>query len=60
VGLDTTRSLVYSKRLVATIGLEDFIIVDTDDALLVLPKSRAQDVSALVKELRARGLERYL
>ncbi|HHX65266.1 MAG TPA: mannose-1-phosphate guanylyltransferase [Chloroflexi bacterium] len=60
VGVDTLGSLIYSNRLVATIGLEDFVIVDTDDALLVLPKDRAQDVSTLVKELRERGLENYL
>jgi len=36
------------------------VIVDTPDALLVLTQERAQDVSALVKELRRRGLEQYL
>jgi mannose-1-phosphate guanylyltransferase len=61
IGLNTTNSVIYSAgRLVATIGLEEMIVVDTGDAVLVLPKSRAQDVSALVKELRARGLDRYL
>jgi mannose-1-phosphate guanylyltransferase len=61
LGLDTSGSLIYSAgRLIATVGLKDMIVVDTGDALLVLPKSRAQDVSALVKELRARGLKRYL
>ena len=56
VALDTHNSLVYSEgRLVATIGLNDMIVVDTGDAVLVLPRSRAQEVSALVKELRARG-----
>ena len=61
VGLDTTNSLVYGRgKLVATIGLHNMIIVDTGDALLVLPRDRAQDVGALVKELRARGLDRYL
>jgi len=61
IGLDTAGSLIYSEgRLVATIGINDLIVVDTGDVLLVLPKSRAQDVSALVKELRARGLRRYL
>jgi len=36
------------------------IVVDTGDAVLVLPKSRAQEVGALVKALRERGLEGYL
>jgi mannose-1-phosphate guanylyltransferase len=61
VGLDTVNSLIYSEgRLVATIGLEEMIVVDTGDALLVLPKSRAQDVGALVKRLRAKGFTGYL
>ena len=61
LGIDTSGSLIYSdKKLVATVGLADMIVVDTGDALLVVPKSRAQEVSALVKELRARGLEEYL
>lgn len=61
LALDTQHSLVYSsKKLVATIGLEEMIIIETDDALLVLPRSRSQDVSALVKELQARGLDELL
>lgn len=57
VGLDTRRSLIRSEgRLVAAIGCDEMIIIDTADALLVLPKSRAQDVAALVRLLRARGL----
>lgn len=61
VALDTRNSLVYSgKKLVATIGLEEMIIIETDDALLVLPRNRSQDVSALVKELQARGFDGLL
>lgn len=61
IGLDTRDSLVYSRgKLVTTIGLHDMIVVDTGDALLVMPKDRAQDVAALVRELRARGLDQYL
>jgi mannose-1-phosphate guanylyltransferase/mannose-6-phosphate isomerase len=40
------------KRLVSAIGLDELVIVDTDDALLVLPKSRAQDIRRIVKRLR--------
>lgn len=41
------------KRLVSAIGLDDIVIVDTDDALLVLPKERAQDIRRIVKRLQA-------
>ena len=55
IGLDTRGTLVYSdsKRLIATIGLENFVVVDTDDALLIAPRDRAQDVKRIVDELRA-------
>ena len=51
---DSTNLYVHSERaLVATIGVNNLVIVDTPDALLVADKSRAQDVSTLVKKLRA-------
>lgn len=54
VGLDTRRSLVYSNaRVVATIGVEDMLIVDTQDVLLICPRNRAQDVKAMVAQLKA-------
>ncbi len=40
------------KRLVSAIGVDDLVIVDTDDALLVLPRSRAQDIRRIVKRLQ--------
>lgn len=59
--IDTHDSLVLgSHRIVATIGLEDMIIVDTEDALLVCPRSRAQDVKLVVEALRRSGKTRYL
>jgi mannose-1-phosphate guanylyltransferase len=61
VGLDTRGSLVLTGgRLVTAIGCEDLIIIDTEDALLVLPKERAQDVAELVRTLRARGFGEHL
>ncbi|HLF91272.1 MAG TPA: sugar phosphate nucleotidyltransferase [Anaerolineales bacterium] len=58
---DTRNSLIFSpKRLVATIGLEDVVIVDTDDVLLVCPRSRAQDVKKLVDILKTNGEAGYL
>jgi len=61
VGLATRDSFVYStRRLVATIGLKDMVIVDTDDALLICPKDRAQDVRNLVDRLRQTDRGDYL
>lgn len=59
--IETHDSMVFgSRRLVAAIGLEDMIIVDTEDALLVCPRSRAQDVKLVVEALRRSGKTRYL
>lgn len=56
MGLDTHNTLVFGgERLITTIGLRDMVIVDTPDALLVCPRSRAQDVKAIVTRLRAQG-----
>ena len=59
--VDTRHSLIFGdRRLVAAIGLQDMIIVDTEDALLVCPRSRAQDVKLVVETLRRLGKTRYL
>jgi mannose-1-phosphate guanylyltransferase len=59
--LDTHNTLVHSpQKLVATIGLRDLIIVETEDALLVCPQDRSQDVRKIVELLRARGREDLL
>jgi mannose-1-phosphate guanylyltransferase len=61
VTLDTKNSLIYtSKRLVTTAGVEDLIIVDTEDALLVCPRDRAESVRQIVDWLKQAGLSDYL
>ncbi|MBU1119479.1 hypothetical protein KKH43_06380 [Patescibacteria group bacterium] len=62
VSVDTSGSYVSAPKgkLIATIGVDDLIIVDTPDALLVCPKSRAQDVKKVVEELKNRGEEDYI
>jgi mannose-1-phosphate guanylyltransferase len=59
--VDTRGSMILGqRRLVATIGLEDMIIIDTEDAILVCPRSRAQDVRKVVEALRRARKTRYL
>jgi len=59
--VDTTGSLIFGdRRLIAAIGVEDMIIVDTEDALLVVPRSRAQDVRKVVEALKRARKTRYL
>ncbi|GIL24939.1 mannose-1-phosphate guanylyltransferase [Actinocatenispora comari] len=44
-----------SGRLVAALGVHDLVVVDTNDAVLVCPRNRAQDVKKLVDRLKERG-----
>jgi mannose-1-phosphate guanylyltransferase len=61
VGVDTTGSLIRGeKRLIATIGLKDIVIVDTDNALLVCARDRAQDVKMIVEQLQKERRTEYL
>ncbi len=43
------------KRVYALVGVSDLVVVETDDALLVIPRDKAQDVRAVVDALKARG-----
>jgi len=47
-------------RVVAALGLTDVVIVDTPDALLVMPKDRAQDVKKVVQAVRTSGDDRHI
>ena len=57
VSIDTSGTFVYSDsdRLIATIGAEDLIIVDTRDALMIIPRRRAQDIKRLLSAIREHG-----
>lgn len=60
VALDTRDSLMMSHgRLLAVIGLDDVIVVETADAVLVAAKDRTQDVKKLVEGLRAQDREQH-
>jgi mannose-1-phosphate guanylyltransferase len=48
------------SRPVALVGVEDLVVVDSDDAVLVVSKERAQDVRKAVEELKRRGREDLL
>jgi mannose-1-phosphate guanylyltransferase len=53
IGLGTRNTLVYStSKPIATIGLEDMVIVETEDVILVCPRSRAADVKKMVEHLQ--------
>uniref|UniRef100_A0A7C2BEC4 mannose-1-phosphate guanylyltransferase n=1 Tax=Thermomicrobium roseum TaxID=500 RepID=A0A7C2BEC4_THERO len=61
LGLDTRATLIYGgRRLVVTLGVEDLVVVDTDDVLLVAHRSRAQDVREIVRQLERLGRQDLL
>ena len=58
---DSQGNVVYSRRkLCVLLGVDDLIVVDTDDALLVCPIGRAQDVGRILEVMRQKGMEEYL
>jgi len=61
VDIDTQGSVVYAGgKMVTTIGVSNLVIVETDNALLVCDKSRAQEVKKLVEQFEKSGQEEYL
>jgi mannose-1-phosphate guanylyltransferase len=59
--LDARRCLIYSpRRMAAVVGLDDIIVVDTEDALLICRKERDQAVKDIIESLRKRGGKKYL
>lgn len=59
--LDTRDCIVYgTDKMVATIGVSDLIVVQTEDAVLICPKDRAQDVKTVVETLKEQGRDQYL
>jgi mannose-1-phosphate guanylyltransferase len=52
VAIDARNNYVYSpKKLVALVGVEDLVVVETDDAILITTRERSQDVRRVVSEL---------
>ena len=57
---DVHNSLIRSEhRLVAGVGLQDILVVETADAVLVAPMDRAQDVKKIVPLLKANDKDEY-
>ncbi len=56
VAVDAERNLVHAPgKVVALVGVDDLIVVDSGDALLVVCRDRAEDVKKVVEELTRRG-----
>lgn len=63
LAIDTHNSLVYSndnQRLIVTIGVDDMVLVDTEDVLLVCKSDQAQKVRDVVEHLKKHHQEKYI
>lgn len=61
VNIDTTNSVVYSSgRLVTTLGVDNIVVVETEDGIMVCSKDRVQDVKKIVDKLKEDGKNQYL
>ncbi|MGH9744458.1 MAG: mannose-1-phosphate guanylyltransferase [Candidatus Acidiferrum sp.] len=61
LSLDACGNFLYSpSKFVAAIGVRDLVVVETPDALLIVPRDRAQDVAKIVKSLEERKLTKLL
>lgn len=56
IALDTTSSYIRGgKRTIATIGLDNIVVVDSDDSLLIAAKGKIQDVKKVAELIKARN-----
>jgi mannose-1-phosphate guanylyltransferase/mannose-6-phosphate isomerase len=55
IAIDSRNTYAHGRRLVALVGVDDLVVVETDDAVLVAHKGRVQQVKDVVARLRSDG-----
>lgn len=61
ISIETKNCIIEANnKLIATLGVDNLIIVDTEDVTLICSKDRAQEVKSILQELRNKKLEQYL
>ena len=63
IDIDVKDSLIYSTKdgkIVAAIGIESLVVVDTQDALLICSKEKTHEVKKIIERLKEEGQESYL
>ena len=60
--IDATNNMVHTnnKKLVLLQGLDDFIVVDTEDVLLICKKDKEQDIKDYVAEVKRNKGDRFV
>lgn len=61
INVDTKNCIIFAgKKTIATIGIRDLIIVDTDDAILICEKNSAQKVKDVILKIKEQGKNQLL
>lgn len=61
ISLDTKKCIIQGMdKLIATIGVEDLVVVDTEDATLICSKDKCQNIKDLLNEMKLHKKESYL
>lgn len=61
ITIDTDNSIVEGTgKLIATVGIDDLIVIDTEDAMLICDKSSANDIKKVIDNLKSRNLDQYI
>jgi mannose-1-phosphate guanylyltransferase len=60
ISINSKNNLIYSKKLVCMVDTEDLIVVETDDSILVLPRTSSEKVKDVVEEIKQRKLNSLL
>ena len=61
ITINTTNSIIQGgKKLIATVGLDDMIVVDTEDATLICSKEHAGEIKKVLENLKICNREEYI
>lgn len=61
INIGSTNSLIEANgKLIALVGLENIVVIDTEDALLIVSKDKTQDVKKVVEKLKEEKKDKYL
>lgn len=62
--IETNNSIIFNsskeKMIVATLGLEEMVVIVTDDAVMVCPKDKVQEIKKNVEDIRKKGKSNWL
>ena len=63
VAVESKGNIIYNysnDKMIALVGIDDLIIVNSDDVIMICPKDKAQDVKKIVTELKSKNKNEYL